>query len=88
LPRVRLRVKRLAPRGCVVRALRVRVRPTPADAAVSAKVDGRAATARRVRRTLRVPTRGLSPGRHRLVVRATAPGHRAAVARMRFKRCS
>jgi hypothetical protein len=86
-PRVRLRVRRLTPAGCVKRALRVRVRPAPRGARIRVRVDGRRAGTSRRAGTLRVATGALRPGRHRLVLRASAPGMRTAVARMRFRRC-
>jgi hypothetical protein len=71
----------------VERTLAMRIRTTPPAAALRVLVDGRAAdVVGRVRR-MRLRTRALAPGRHVLVLRATAPGMRTAAARMRFRRC-
>jgi hypothetical protein len=86
-PRVQLSVERLTRQGCVRRRLVVRATRAPANARLRARVDGRRARATRRGTTLRLATAALRPGRHRLAVRATAPGMRPAVARMRFRRC-
>jgi hypothetical protein len=78
-----------APRGCVRRPFRVRVKVTGTGyTGAQAKVDRRrVAQTRKSSFKVGVATKRLRPGRHRLMVRATATGGRTAAKTLRFRVC-